>query len=126
MASSYYSKLFSADVGLGGEFLKGQFPDLVDNLRQNLEAEYSTEETKRALSQMGSFKAPGPDGYQPVFFKRTWELTGTAVHAFVEGKLKGEEVKEDEGEALLVLVPKEQKPCSIKKNFGQLVSATLA
>lgn len=59
-------------------------------------------------------KAPGPDGFQPIFFKRTWEITGQAVHSFVHGVLKGGEVPLEALEALLVLIPKEMKPSSIK------------
>lgn len=63
---------------------------------------------------MGSLKAPGPDGYQHVFFKRTWELTGTALHNFSQGVLRGELIPLEVTEALLVLIPKEEKPSSIK------------
>lgn len=63
---------------------------------------------------MGSLKTLGPDGYQPVFFKRNWELTGTTLHNFAQGVLRGEVIPSEETEALLVLIPKEEKPSSIK------------
>lgn len=63
---------------------------------------------KKAFSAMGSWKAPGPDGYQPGFFKRTWETTGQSVHRFVQELLRGEEVTNDDIEVLLVMVPKEK------------------
>lgn len=43
--------------------------------RQELEAEYNITETRKALKEMGLWKALRPDGYQPGFFKRTWEVT---------------------------------------------------
>lgn len=73
-------------------------------------------ETKRALKGMGSWKAPGPNGYQLGFLKKTWEATGQDVHKFVQGVLNGDDVSEEDTEAILVLVPKATKP-SLLKNF---------
>lgn len=81
-----------------------------------LETEYSQAETHKTLMGMGSLKAPEPDGFHVLFFKRTWNLTGKAVHSFVQGIPEGGEIPPNVNEALLVLIPKEQKATSIK-NF---------
>lgn len=39
---------------------------------------------------------------------------GPAVHAFVQGVLKGEEIPMEAAGALLGLIPKEAKSCSIR------------
>lgn len=74
------------------------------------------EETKKALKEMGSWKAPGPNRYQPGFIKNTWDIIGHDVHQFVQGVIKGKEVSNEAASALLVLVPKETK-LSMLKNF---------
>lgn len=61
---------------LGGTFLRGHFPSLSTDHWTRLTAPYSIEDTRTALMSMGSFKAPGPDGFQPLFFNRSWEVTG--------------------------------------------------
>lgn len=36
-----------------------------------------------ALKSIGSLKAPGPDGFQPIFFKTYWEVVGDDVTSMV-------------------------------------------
>lgn len=55
---------------------------------------------------MGSWKAPGPDGYQPGFFKKTGESTGPDVCRFVQEVIQRGRIYEEDAEALLVLIPK--------------------
>lgn len=48
------------------------------------------DEVRLAISHMGSFKAPGPDGFQAIFFKQFWHIVGEdvwrVVHdAFAQG-----------------------------------------
>lgn len=78
------------------------------------ETEISMTDIERALSKMGSWKAPGPDGYQAGFFKKTWATTGPAIHKFVQEVMKGGEISEDATTTLLVLVPMEMKPTMLK------------
>ncbi|MCI77954.1 non-LTR retroelement reverse transcriptase, partial [Trifolium medium] len=33
---------------------------------------------------MGNLKAPGPDGFHPIFFMSQWEVVGPSLHQFVE------------------------------------------
>lgn len=79
-----------------------------------LTKEVSKEEIRRALVKMGSYKALGPDGFQPIFFKETWNINGMTVCAFVKGIMDGQPVPEEYAEALLVLISKEGQPESMK------------
>lgn len=74
------------------------------------------EDTRRALMRMGSLKAPGPDGFQSVFFKETWELTEKALHKFTRDIIEGGNIPSEAAEILLVLIPIEERPSSIR-NF---------
>lgn len=71
MAFGYNSSLFSADPNSTGAFIAGLFPELGHRQRETWEKPWSMTELKKELSEMGSWKAPGPDGYQPRFYKTT-------------------------------------------------------
>lgn len=62
---------------------------------------------------MGPLKAPGLDGFQPIFFQRTWEVTGRALHAFARKVLENEDIFTKAAEALLVVIPRETNPTSM-------------
>lgn len=94
--------------------MRGCLPKIDEAMRDRLEADFSIEETRNALRAMGSLKAPGPDGYQPIFFKQTWEVTGAALHDFTQRIFGGEEIPLAAAEVLLVLIPKEDRPNSIR------------
>lgn len=70
--------------------------------------------TCKALTGMGSLKAPRLDGYHPIFFKTTWEITSPSLHSFAQGVLSGGDIPLEVMEALLVHIPKEEKPASIR------------
>lgn len=89
MVVAFYTGLFSSNPDAGGELVKGKFPLLEDCELQRLGENYTTEEVRRALKQMNSLKAPGLDGFQAIFFKRTWNTTGLALSDFILGVLKG-------------------------------------
>lgn len=119
LALNFYADLFRSDPTTGGEFIKGRFPQISEEAHLSLEAELSIDETRRALMEIGSLKALGPDGYQPVFFKCTWDLTRRLSILSRSGFLMGGEVPAAALEALLVLIPKEDKPTTIR-SFRQI------
>lgn len=49
--------------------MNGKFPALSDDQKRELEKEYTTKETWKALRGLGALKAPGPDGFQATFFR---------------------------------------------------------
>ncbi|PNX63100.1 retrotransposon-related protein RNA-directed DNA polymerase (reverse transcriptase), partial [Trifolium pratense] len=44
----------------------------------------SKKEVHDALMSMKSYKAPGPDGFQPIFFKIFWDIVGDDMWNFVK------------------------------------------
>lgn len=42
----------------------------------------------RAVMSMQSFKAPGPDGFQPFFFKQYWPIVGDELWRTVQGAFR--------------------------------------
>lgn len=56
--------------------LDSNLPKLsVDQNRWLLE-DFTLEEIRRALKDMSSSKAPGPDGFQASFFQNYWDIVG--------------------------------------------------
>lgn len=115
MAVEYYSTLFRSEPMEGGEFITGAYPIIKEGTPEELGKELTMEETKRALWEIGSYKAPGPNDYQAIFFKATWSLIGQAIPSFIKGILEGGEVPQEAAEVLFVLIPKELKPNIVKR-----------
>lgn len=63
MACRFYTNLFASDPEAGGDFFKGKFPFLGDGCKLSLEGSVPKEKVRRALEEMSSYKAPGPDGF---------------------------------------------------------------
>ena len=62
----------------------GQLPFSLDLASKHALLEpVSKEEVWNALKFMKPFKAPGPDGFQPFFFKKYWHLVGNDVWKLV-------------------------------------------
>ncbi|KAJ0250309.1 Reverse transcriptase domain-containing protein [Hirschfeldia incana] len=62
---------------------------------------------------MGSFKAPGPNGFQPIFYQKCWEIVGDSVARFVMQFFETGQLPKETNDALVVLIPKVNKPESI-------------
>lgn len=115
VAIGFYTRLFTSELRIDGDkFLTGMFPPLNEEQKANLESEYTIEETLDALKSMGQLKAPGPDGFPAAFFQRTWKFTRPAVFDFVKKLLEKAEMPTRSNESLLILIPKEEKPSSMK------------
>lgn len=67
MALNFYSDLFKSDEEANGSFPIGGFPNISEGLLEGLLQPYFSTETKKAFYNMGSLKAPGPDGFNPWF-----------------------------------------------------------
>ncbi|XP_045083333.1 uncharacterized protein [Aegilops tauschii subsp. strangulata] len=89
-------------------------PKLTPQMNDLLIKEYTVEEVKRALDDMGDLKAPGADGMPAIFYKRFWSTVGEAVTREVLHVLRGGSIPEGWNETIVVLIPKVRNPDRIK------------
>ena len=61
------------------EYLNAVPRKVTPDMQDTLSSEFSAEEVKIALFQMGPTKAPGPDGMNAFFYQRFWHVVGDTV-----------------------------------------------
>lgn len=85
LAVEYYRRLYSLeDVELVVDKLPSDgFARLNMEELMDLSKPVTPLEVEVAVRKMGRFKAPGPDGFQPVFHQECWEVVGESVVQFV-------------------------------------------
>nr|KYP44678.1 Retrovirus-related Pol polyprotein LINE-1 [Cajanus cajan] len=79
-----------------------------------LGAPVSKEDVFQALMEMKSYKAPGPDGFQPIFYKMYWDVVGDDVWSFVRTAFAIGFFDPQAAETLIVLIPKHECPRHLK------------
>ena len=66
----YYKDLFTtSQPGNFDEILSGVNRVITTDMNQQLDAEFTATEVEHALNQMGTLKAPGPDGMASFFIR---------------------------------------------------------
>lgn len=89
LAVGFYSSLFRSESCLQEAFPSGLFPSISEAKLLSLQRECSDDEVKRALFEMGPYKAPGPDGFHAGFFQCMWPTTGPSLIAMVKQVMAG-------------------------------------
>ncbi|KAA3469546.1 non-ltr retroelement reverse transcriptase [Gossypium australe] len=77
IARSYFQHLFS--TGRRGNYnhiLSGIDRCIFDEDKSKLKANYTKEEIREALKELGPTKAPGEDGFSTLFYKKCWSIIG--------------------------------------------------
>uniref|UniRef100_A0A2N9HGL8 Reverse transcriptase domain-containing protein n=1 Tax=Fagus sylvatica TaxID=28930 RepID=A0A2N9HGL8_FAGSY len=72
----------------------------------------SPAEIKRAIFDMDSLKAPGPDGFPPLFYKHYWNIVGGNVIDTVQDFFKHGRLTQELNSTFIVLIPKVPNPTS--------------
>lgn len=83
--------------------------------KTSLHAPVTKDEGFYALKFIKSFKAPGPDGFQPFFFKKYWDIIGDDIRRLVQGAFDNGRIDSRMAETLIVLIPKVDHPTRISQ-----------
>ncbi|KAA3462691.1 reverse transcriptase [Gossypium australe] len=119
-ATLYFQKLFtSSRVGDLSYLLTGIENNISPVINIALLSTYTSEEVYAALKGMRPTKAPGPNGFQALFFQRYWHIIGEEVTIFCLGILNNDHSFGPFNQTDIVLIPKTPNPTSLV-NFGPI------
>ncbi|KAK9988414.1 hypothetical protein SO802_028653 [Lithocarpus litseifolius] len=111
VATDYFDNLFCAGTCDQMEECLNAVPRKVSpDMQGTLSSEFSAEEIKIALFQMGPTKAPGPDGMNALFYQRFWHVVGDTVVDAVLDFLNNGHMLPDINHTYIVLIPKVKNP----------------
>lgn len=107
----YFSNLFKSNGFPRSSPISELVKDRVTpQMNQLLSSDYTAEEIKTALLQMGALKAPGPDGYPALFYQKFWEVVGGDVVDLVMNFLHTGSMPDGINHTAIVLIPKVDNP----------------
>jgi hypothetical protein len=85
-------------------------PRVTPAINNILTADYTCDEVKKALFNIGDLKAPGPDGLHAVIYKRLWHVIGEDLTDEVLLAINTRHVPEGWNDTTIVLIPKVKNP----------------
>ncbi|CAJ2635885.1 unnamed protein product [Trifolium pratense] len=107
-AHHYYKNFFSSNqFNQAIPFFNGFHPTVDEEGRQSLLRPVTKEEVYAALNSMKPYKAPGPDGFQCIFFKQYWHIVGDDIFNMVKTAFHTGYFDPAISETLITLIPKE-------------------
>lgn len=109
LVSSFYKDLFTGNSGMIPFCLKGAFPKPSNDSLRILASAVSRQEVYQTIMNMGSFKAPGPDGLQPVFYQSQWETVGDTLCNLIMDIFEDHRKVGEINSTLITLIPKVDK-----------------
>lgn len=86
---------------------------ITQEMNDSLLAPVTDSEIKRAVDGLGALKAPGPDGYNGMFFQKHWDIVKGEVCAAVKSFFLNGYLPDIVNEMTVALVPKISLPESI-------------
>lgn len=133
--SNYFEQLFRSSAGTDtGQILDVVAPCVTAEMNESLLRDFTVEEIRNALHDIGDLKAPGPDGMPSVFFKKYWATVGDQVTKEVLEALNGGGIPAGWNDTVISLIPKvarpekvtELRPISLCNVVYKIISKVLA
>lgn len=114
---SHFHNLFSStcSVSLASLDVIANGPTVAIEHWPSLFTQVTKSEVWDVVSSMGNNKAPGPDGYNALFFKRAWATIGDDVFGAVEEFFVSGKLLKQVNHAFIALVPKVDNPSNINQ-----------
>jgi hypothetical protein len=115
IAQDYFAQIFKEGTHKDNDMVTNMLQGCVtveDN--HSLTKDFVIEEFKEALFSMHSDKAPGPDGFNPAFYKHFWELCGKEIYESSVQWLQRGRFPKHMNDTNIVLIPKVDRPTSMK------------
>jgi len=114
-ATKFFMHLFQCnDPCNPHSFQLNNIPSIGINMHDHLLKPVTMEEVKDAIFSMQSYKAPGPDGFQPIFFKTYWHIVGNDVWKMVSDAFASGSIDPNLAETMIVPILKVDIPQSFK------------
>lgn len=114
LSLTIFLQLFSTSVEPAGEHLQQLLsavqPTVSPAMNTALTKEFTSEEVKAALENIGDLKAPRPDGMPAIFFKKYWDVVGEKLTREVLHILRGGPMPEGWNDTIISLIPKVDRP----------------
>lgn len=135
VATSYFKGMFTEGTSdRMEECLNAVQQKVTDDMKEILTREYSEDEIKAALFQMGPTKAPRPVGMNALFYQKFWNIVGDDVVAAVLDFLNSGNMDPDVNYTHIVLIPKikslekmsDFRPISLCNVIYKIISKVLA
>jgi hypothetical protein len=114
VALDYFANLFTQSTSDNEEVTSLLSGRVTADDNESLTKDFLIDEFKDALFSMHSDKAPGPDGLNPAFYKRFWELCGGELYNTSVQWLQRGRFLEQLNKTNIVLIPKIDNPTSMK------------
>ena len=118
VALDYFDTLFHARTGDQMEECLDVVPNMViEEMYEVFSGEFTIDEVKVALFQMGPTKAPGPDDMNAIFYQKFWYIVGDDVVIAVLDFLNNGNMLLEINHTNIVIIPKVKNPEKKKKKF---------
>lgn len=111
---SFFSSLFTEehieDNDGNNDLPRDIFPEFSLPDWEALMRPYSRTEIETVVKNMGALKAPGPDGFQALFFQKNWDMVSDNVYQLASNVLEGKGMSKRLNDTHIVLIPKVENP----------------
>ncbi|KAI5322896.1 hypothetical protein L3X38_031968 [Prunus dulcis] len=111
----YFENIFSAKPCRANLNIQYGFPHIQQRVLENLNSRVSVLEIQNSLFAIGSVNAPGPDGIPANFFQHAWDICGRDLVCLVQYCFNCGNILEGLNNKLIALIPKVDKPSSMKQ-----------
>jgi len=135
VATSYFQDIYKASTCTQMEECVNAVPHkVIEEMHKLLTSDYSAEEVKAALFQMGPTKALGSNGMNALFYQKFWHIVGDIVVAAVLDFLNSGNIVPEINYTHIVLIPKVKYPekmvdfhsISLRNVIYKIISKVLA